>query len=80
MLDFSVKLGQMRKGWGEKNVGKQWIKKKITTEGKYATRKTQSRGGEEGKRGDKDCEIHKEDEKEGELQPEELDLTGCVWL
>lgn len=27
-------------------------------------------------RGDKDCEIHKEDEKEGELQPEELDFTG----
>lgn len=30
-------------------MGKQWIKKKITTEGKYATRKTQSRG-EEGKK------------------------------
>lgn len=32
-------------------------------------------------RGDKDCEIHKEDEQEGELYPKELDLTGgCFWL
>ena len=29
-------------------------------------------------RGDKDCEISKEDEKEGKLYPEKLDLTGCL--
>lgn len=32
------------------------------------------------KRGDKECEIHREDAKEGGVYPEELHLTGCLTL
>lgn len=32
---------------------------------------------ERDERGDQDCEIHKEDETEGEVDPEELDATAA---
>lgn len=56
---------------------KQRIKKKITTEWKYATKKGPTRRRRRGMKEGIKTEIHKEEEKEGELYPEELGLMGC---